>query len=181
MNFFKEHILGIATMAIVTGLAGTFLYDYLELKPVRTLFGSAADPNIQKNIAPQASGPSSHTESADPKAPFSNATFLITAVDTLDLFLDGKPAVIKAIKDCYSGLHPDTPIERAASCYASDIIAYSFDEGYAKASGWPQDPYLAKKNVAARITKALRINYGLSDQEIPNLVKSWDPHISVAE
>jgi hypothetical protein len=37
MKFFREHVLGIS-LAIATGVVGTFLYDYFELKPQRTFF-----------------------------------------------------------------------------------------------------------------------------------------------
>ena len=64
MEFFKKHILGMAIFAIVTGLAATFLYDYLDLKPKRTLLATVVDVDVRpEQPAPGSRGAPSTQES----------------------------------------------------------------------------------------------------------------------
>ena len=42
MKFFRERILGIAILALVTSVIAAFLYDYFELKPQRTFYSQPA-------------------------------------------------------------------------------------------------------------------------------------------
>ena len=70
MNFFRDHIAGIAILAVTTGVTATFVYDYFDLKPLRTFFSkeqtpipgipqvlpgtqtSSASPDVSLSIAP---------------------------------------------------------------------------------------------------------------------------------